>query len=87
MSSLGYFSAPAGLVIDADGDLLVVGANSAGPDTPGQILRVDPVTGDQTRITLGDNLVNPYAIAPIPEPATLALLALGALALVRRRLK
>ena len=44
-----------------------------------EILRVDPLTGFQSVISSGANLVSPthLALVPIPEPSTALLLASG----------
>lgn len=78
------FQDPYNLDSDAAGDLVVADSMWYGA---GRIIKVDPVTGAQTLISSGGLLVDPAGIAvyPIPEPATLSLLALSGLGLLARR--
>jgi sugar lactone lactonase YvrE len=65
------FRHPYDIAVAGDGSLLVadMGAFATSTDrTPdGRIVRVDPVTGRQSLVTSGDNLVDPAALAIAPN--------------------
>jgi sugar lactone lactonase YvrE len=62
VSSGGIFVNPSGIVIAANGDILVAEPESAGGRT-GAVIRVDPLTGAQTIVSSGGSLVHPVGIA------------------------
>ena len=52
----------------------------------GQLFRINATTGAETLVgSTGRNFVGDLAFAPVPEPGTLALVFVAALALARRR--
>jgi len=55
--------APLDLTIDANGDIVVATLNiTVDPPVGGNIVRVDPETGDQTEISSGDLIVSPSGV-------------------------
>ncbi len=66
ISTGGNLIDPAGIVLDANGDILVADFQAFGGGCPvgcGGIIRVDPITGTQTTISTGGSFVNPIGIA------------------------
>ena len=49
------------------------------------VFRVNPITGDWSAVFAAGTLSNPVGLAFVPEPATLSLLLIGGMALLRRR--
>ena len=84
VSGGGLLEIVRGIAVEADGDILV--ANRHGDRRGGDLLRIDPLTGAQSRLASVDNPFD-LIVVPIPEPtsAALALAALAPLALRRRR--
>lgn len=69
------------MAIDANGDLLVAIYNVP-LGGPVGVIRVDPITGEQTPISLDGEFEMPLGVAVVPQPAnetmTLAVESLGA---------
>jgi len=76
------FGFPGGLTFDSSGNLYVI--NSGAQPYTGSIEEFDP-SGNGTIVATGLEFPESFAMLPIPEPATWALLALGALALLGGR--
>jgi DNA-binding beta-propeller fold protein YncE len=80
ISTAGQLQDPFGVAFDAAGNLIVADADPAG----GKILRVDPLTGQQT-VLFEDPAFAPFGVTVVvPEPTTM-LLPTAALLLARRR--
>lgn len=64
-----------------------IGSNMYGVDTLGNVLAINPLTGNQS--VIGNNghvwLDMTVSQSAVPEPASMAALGVGALALIRRR--
>lgn len=73
------FSSPTGLTFDSAGNLYVMNWGST-PYT-GTIKKFDP-NGNSTTVATGLDYPAAFAVLPVPEPATWALLVLGAFALL-----
>lgn len=70
ISSGGFFLSPHGIAIAANGDLLVAEGDfpgGSGGSGPGGVIRIDPVTGNQTPVSLGGTFVEPVDIAVAPN--------------------
>ena len=75
----GGLDNPNGLAFGPDGDLLVAS------NLTNNVLRYDGKTGAFIGVFASEGLADPTYMLIVPEPATLSLLALGGLALIRRR--
>jgi streptogramin lyase len=64
LSEGGSFVTPSDLVVDANGDILVVDSSAFGPGTfgTGGIIRVDPLTGAQTTLAAGGSFADPDSL-------------------------
>lgn len=65
ISSGGFFADPRGIAIDGMGDILVADLQAFGPnplDGPGGIIRVNPVTGDQSVVSSAGLFLDPWGI-------------------------
>jgi streptogramin lyase len=86
---LGEFCFASGIAVEADGGILVADAcGPSGGHVNGSVIRVDPITGMQTIVSLEGMFVDPFDVAvvnPIPEPSTASLLALGLVGLAAQR--
>ncbi|MFJ4776306.1 hypothetical protein [Streptomyces sp. NPDC088762] len=56
VSSEGNFVAPCAVAVEGNGNILVADLSSKGP---GAIIRIDPVTGDQTVLSVSDGTLDP----------------------------
>jgi hypothetical protein len=78
-SMVGNFGYKGAAPTDASTDLFQIAVPSGAPLSVGQ-------TGVMTiRLTAGDGAQSDFTLGTVPEPASMALLGLGALALIRRR--
>jgi len=84
VGSMGLDSYLIGLAYDEVNDTLYANAVDTGGDSLGRLYTVDVATGATTLVGL-NNAGQIDGLAWIPEPASLSLLALGALAVIRRR--
>jgi hypothetical protein len=78
-----------GLGVGANGQIFATNFRNATPGATGQVLSVDPLTGNRTILSdvmhgTGPTLVNPLGIYVVPEPSTIMLAVLGALVVLRR---
>ncbi|MGH3839554.1 MAG: hypothetical protein ACRDSF_28210 [Pseudonocardiaceae bacterium] len=64
MSSGGDFVGPSGIAVEADGTILIGDVDAFGGD--GGLIRVDPATGAQTRLSSGGSFRRPGRIAILP---------------------
>jgi hypothetical protein len=90
-------TSPVGLIdgwdFEADGDLLGISwmANGATPSSADfNVYKIDPLTGSATALyniqsQLPSNIVALSGLSAVPEPATICMLGLGALSLIRRK--
>lgn len=82
----GNMVTPFGLHLDNSGNVLVTDWDNGSGTS--RVIRIDPLTGNQTVVSSGDNIVSTWTLTVvIPEPSTL-MLAAGALTvfvLARRR--
>ena len=77
ISSGGLLALPVDVAQDAAGDTFLSNGTN--------VLQVDLDTGTQRLIASGGSLVTPRGLVVVPEPAGMAVTALGLAALVRRR--
>jgi streptogramin lyase len=83
VSTLQLFESGADITLDAAGRILVTEYTPQ----PG-LIRVNPVTGESTLLSMGGELVSPFGVVvvPVPEPAAaIGLTGAAALLLARRR--
>jgi hypothetical protein len=59
------FSSPSGIVVESSGGILVADADAF--DGSGGVIRIDPVTGEQTEISSGCTFESPIGIALEPN--------------------
>ncbi len=69
VSEGGAFSSPAGVVVEANGGILVADTDAFGGS--GGVIRVDPVTGAQTTVSSGGTFVSPIGVALEPNGGVL----------------
>jgi Ca2+-binding RTX toxin-like protein len=68
LASGGFMNETNGVTVFPDGSIFVSDCGAAGEGGPadGRVIRIDPVTGDQTPIATGGMLLNPNGIAAGP---------------------